>query len=94
MLTRNLGTSYVTTEKSDIDDINIISTCPGHPSTTWKTPTRLAYKRENLRLHCNKWGFEVEPKLTSYSWTKLLLDKNAPAGDYDDRLFLICPDAA
>jgi len=84
MLTINLGIAYVTTDKSDIDDINIISTWPGHQSTTWKAPTRLAYKRENSGLHCNKWGFEVDPKLTSYSWTKLLLDKNAPMGDYDD----------
>jgi hypothetical protein len=85
MLIMNLGIVYVTTDKSDIDDINIISTWPGHSnSTTWKTPTRLAYKRENPGLDCNKWGFEVDPKLTSYSWTKLLLDKNAPVGDHDD----------
>jgi len=79
-----LGISYVTTDKSDIDDINIITTWPGHQSTTWKTPTRLAYKRENTGLHSNKWGFEVDSKLKSYSWTKLLLDKNAPVGDYDE----------
>ncbi|TAQ85429.1 hypothetical protein B7494_g6250 [Chlorociboria aeruginascens] len=78
------GISYVTTDKNDIDDINIISSWPGELRTAWKTPTRIAYKQENKTLGCNKWGFEVDPKLISYSWTKLLLDKNAAQGDYDD----------
>jgi hypothetical protein len=76
--------SYVTTDKRDIDDIVTISTWPGEPRTTWKTPTRIAYKQENVKLSSNKWGFEVHPKLISYSWTKLLLDKNAIAGEFDD----------
>lgn len=76
--------SYVTTDKSDIDDIVIISTWPGEQHTCWKTPTRIAYKEENPKLTSNKWGFEVNPKLKSYSWTKLLLDKNARAGEFDD----------
>jgi hypothetical protein len=79
-----VGVSYVTTDKSDIDDINIISTWPGETHTSWKTPTRIAYKKENPQLQSDKWGFEVNPKLTSYSWTKLLLDKNAAAAQYDD----------
>jgi molecular chaperone DnaK (HSP70) len=85
MLTQSaLGVSYVTTDKSDIDDINIISKWPGEAHTSWKTPTRIAYKKENPQLQSDKWGFEVNPKLTSYSWTKLLLDKNAAAAQYDD----------
>ncbi len=40
--------------------------------------------RENLQIQSNKWGFEVYPKLISYSWTKLLLDKNAAVGEHDD----------
>lgn len=83
-LTNDLGVSYVTTDKSDMDDINIISAWPGEVHTSWKTPTRIAYQRENPKLQSNKWGFEVHSKLTSYSWTKLLLDKNAAAGEYDD----------
>lgn len=74
----------MTTDKRDIDDINIINTWPGEPTTTYKTPTRIAYKRENPKIQSNKWGFEVYPKLVSYSWTKLLLDRNAAAGEYDD----------
>lgn len=50
----------------------------------WKTPTRIAYARENPQIQSNKWGFEVNPRLISYSWTKLLLDKNAATGEYDD----------
>ncbi|KAF4634009.1 hypothetical protein G7Y89_g4107 [Cudoniella acicularis] len=78
------GVSYVTTDKSDIDDINIISSWPGDSSASWKTPTRIAYSKNNPTIKSNKWGFEVYPKLTSYSWTKLLLDKNAAVGDHDD----------
>jgi hypothetical protein len=81
------GVSYVTTDKSSkssIDDIKIISTWPGDPYGSWKTPTRIAYSRENPKIGTNKWGFEVYPKLTSYSWTKLLLDKNAAVGEHDD----------
>jgi hypothetical protein len=79
-----LGVSYVTTDKSDIDDINIITKWPGDTHTSWKTPTRIAYKKENSSIESNKWGFEVNAKLISYSWTKLLLDKNAAAAQYDD----------
>lgn len=79
---------YVTTDKSDINDIHIITKWPGDAHTSWKTPTRIAYKKENPQLQSDKWGFEVTPKLTSYSWKKLLLDKNAAAARYDDpRLF-------
>ncbi|KFZ02938.1 hypothetical protein V502_11372 [Pseudogymnoascus sp. VKM F-4520 (FW-2644)] len=78
------GVSFVTTDKSSIDDINIISTWPGDPYGSWKTPTRIAYSAENPKISTNKWGFDVYPKLKSYSWTKLLLDKNAAIGEHDD----------
>jgi hypothetical protein len=79
-----LGVSYVTTDKSDIGDINIITKWPGDTLISWKTPTRIAYKKENSSLQSNKWGFEVNSKLISYSWTKLLLDKKAVVTQYDD----------
>ncbi|MCJ1265191.1 hypothetical protein MMC22_005066 [Lobaria immixta] len=81
------GVSYVTSDKSGVEDINIISTWPGTGKDvpgTWKTPTRIAYRTENPELNGNKWGFEVGPKLRSYSWTKLLLDRHAETGDFDD----------
>ncbi|KAH7411293.1 Hsp70 family protein-like protein [Cadophora sp. MPI-SDFR-AT-0126] len=78
------GISYVTTDKSCIEDINIISTWPGGAHSAWKTPTRIAYASENPQMKNNKWGFEVHPKFRSYSWTKLLLDQNATLGEHDD----------
>lgn len=76
--------SYVTTEKSGLDDIKIITSWPGEQGSSSKTPTRIAYARENSLIQSNKWGFEVHPKLISYSWTKLLLDNNATVGEHDD----------
>jgi hypothetical protein len=78
------GVSYVSTEKNDIDDIIVISNWPGGGNFQTKTPTRIAYASENSRIQSNRWGFDVGPKLTSYSWTKLLLDKNAARGKHDD----------
>ncbi|KAI9643143.1 hypothetical protein NHQ30_008878 [Ciborinia camelliae] len=78
------GVSYVTTDKTGIEDITIMSPWPGDPHVSWKTPTRIAYSRENSKLQNNKWGFEVSSKLISYSWTKLLLDKNAAVRAHDD----------
>jgi molecular chaperone DnaK (HSP70) len=49
----------------------------------WKTPSVIAYGEEN-KFPGIKWGFMVEPGMVSYSWTNLLLDKNAPKGKYDD----------
>lgn len=78
------GVSYVTTDKVGLENITIMSPWPGDPHVSWKTPTRIAYSRENSSLTNNKWGFEVNSKLISYSWTKLLLDKNAAARKHDD----------
>lgn len=78
------GVSYVTTEKSGLDDIKIITSWPGEQGSSSKTPTRIAYARENPQIQSNKWGFEVHPRLISYSWTKLLLDKNAAVAEHDD----------
>ncbi|KAM0129318.1 hypothetical protein ACHAP3_007821 [Botrytis cinerea] len=78
------GVSYVTSDKDGIEDITIMSPWPGDPHVSWKTPTRIAYSQENSSLKNNKWGFEVNPKMISYSWTKLLLDKNAATKEHDD----------
>ncbi|CAG8949948.1 hypothetical protein HYFRA_00004279 [Hymenoscyphus fraxineus] len=78
------GVSYVTTDKSGLDDINIVTSWPGEQGTSSKTPTRISYSAENPSITSNKWGFQVHPRLISYSWTKLLLDKNAAVGEHDD----------
>ena len=49
---------------------------------SWKTPSRLAYKEEN-ESRSNAWGFEVLPRMKSYTWMKLLLDPDL-ATKYDD----------
>lgn len=74
----------MTTDMSDLDDIIVMNWPGSGGATLLKTPTRLAYARENPSITTNRWGFDVHPKLISYSWTKLLLDKNAIPGEHDD----------
>jgi hypothetical protein len=65
----------------------IISSWPGptkNTETIFKTPSRIAYPSENRRIGNQRWGFQVEPGMTAYSWTKLLLDRNTPLTKYDD----------
>lgn len=72
--------------ESDQNDILTMQTWPGDGRDRdfeWKTPTVIAYGNEN-NFTGVRWGFMVEPGMASYSWTKLLLDKNAPGGKYDD----------
>lgn len=79
------GVSYVTSDKTSIDDINVIRTWPGRDGE-WKTPTRIAYAYENakVKLTQDAWGYQVEPNMTSCSWTKLLLDHGAKVTKHDD----------
>lgn len=74
---------------SGLSDIILISTWPG-PSrdteTVFKALSRIAYASENnSRVTTNRWGYQVEPGMLSYSWTKLLLDQGTPLTQYDDR---------
>lgn len=77
----------MSTDKHDINDIVVINSWPG-PSrdteTVFKAPSRIAYASENQSIKFDKWGFQVEPGMTAYSWTKLLLDKHTPRTKYDD----------
>ncbi|KAJ6024300.1 hypothetical protein N7540_005097 [Penicillium herquei] len=72
------GVSYVDSSKNHIDDITVIRTWPGptrEADEVCKTPSRIAYERENPSLSNGAaWGYQVEPKMKSYSWMKLLLD--------------------
>jgi hypothetical protein len=77
-----LGVSYVTSNQTEISDIVVLRAWPGFDGN-WKTPTRIAYGREN-GFNGNKWGFEIEPNMKAYSWTKLLLDDSAAKSKYDD----------
>ncbi|KAF7169279.1 hypothetical protein CNMCM5623_002075 [Aspergillus felis] len=82
------GASYVSSKGSGLSDIILISTWPG-PSrdteTVFKAPSRIAYAAENnSRVTTDRWGYQVEPGMSSYSWTKLLLDQGTPLTQYDD----------
>lgn len=71
---------------SDADPC-VITTWPSTGRDTdhvFKTPSTIAYPEENRKIGKQRWGFQVEPGLKFYSWTKLLLDKNAPLTKYDD----------
>jgi molecular chaperone DnaK (HSP70) len=81
------GVSYVTSDKTSIDDIDVIRTWPGDGRPVegnWKTPTVIAYGAENRSANRNHWGYEVRRGMTSCSWTKLLLDTSAETAEFDD----------
>ena len=89
-LTRRLGISYIdSTNTADctLKDVCDIRTFPGpgkESDSVWKTPSRIAYEYQNEGITGNQWGFQVTPKMISYSWTKLMLDKNARVSEFDD----------
>ncbi|KAL4806050.1 actin-like ATPase domain-containing protein [Aspergillus unguis] len=81
------GASYVSSKGKDLSDIVLISTWPGpsrETETVLKAPSRIAYAVENARVAKDRWGYQVEPGMVAYSWTKLLLDQNVPLTQYDD----------
>ena len=63
----------------------IIDKWPNYGPSEPKAPTRIAYASENLdKIDEDQWGFSASSGLKSYSWTKLLLDKDASPSSYDD----------
>ncbi len=81
------GVSYVTSDKTSIDDIDVIRTWPGDGRPVegnWKTPTVIAYGAENRSASRNHWGYEVRRGMVSCSWTKLLLDTSVETTEFDD----------
>ncbi|EED23507.1 Hsp70 family protein [Talaromyces stipitatus ATCC 10500] len=82
------GLSYVSTEKKDINDIVVVNTWPGparDADHVEKAPSRIAYPNENTDMESPRWGYQVEPGMTAYSWTKLLLEQRMPLGGYEDQ---------
>lgn len=80
------GVSYVASDKTSIDDIDVYRSWPGHGRPVegnWKTPTVIAYGVENKGSR-NLWGYEVKPGMISCSWTKLMLDNSAETAEFDD----------
>ena len=77
----------MSTEKNDIDDIVVVNTWPGPSRASdhvLKAPSRIAYPNENTGIESPQWGYQVQPGMTAYSWTKLLLEKRMPLGGYED----------
>lgn len=63
----------------------IIDRWPNCGPSEPKAPTRIAYASENWsKITEDQWGFSAGSGLKSYSWTKLLLDKDASPSSYDD----------
>jgi hypothetical protein len=78
--------SYVRSNASSFNDIQVISDWPGHRYTTYKAPSTIAYASENNRLFWDVWGYEVPAGARCYTWTKLLLDKDTLPTAHDDPL--------
>lgn len=72
--------------KCSPDKITVLNEWPGERHRTEdKCPSKIAYASEN-DLPRNNWGYEVQAKHVSYSWWKLLLDKNTKRTDFDHPL--------
>lgn len=82
------GVSYIdSSSRSTTKDVHNIRTFPGpgrDADAVWKTPSRIAYSNENKDCTTNQFGFQVKPNMTSYSWTKLLLDAGSRRTEFDD----------
>ncbi|KAF1995081.1 hsp70-like protein [Amniculicola lignicola CBS 123094] len=82
------GLCFALSNAADFNDIRPWCKWPGGPTENneylQKAPSRVAYASENSDLDQDAWGYEIEPGMTTYSWTKLLLDGSAVATEYDD----------
>ncbi|RFU79499.1 hsp70 family [Trichoderma arundinaceum] len=82
------GLSFALSNAADFKDIFPWTKYPGSSSHSAehcvKAPTRVAFMDENPELDENAWGYQVEPGMKTYAWTKLLLDKSALMSEYDD----------
>ncbi|KAK4079792.1 hypothetical protein Trihar35433_897 [Trichoderma harzianum] len=82
------GLSFALSNATDFKDIFPWTKYPGSSSHSAehsvKAPTRVAFMDENPELDNNAWGYQVEPGMKTYAWTKLLLDKSSLISEYDD----------
>ena len=82
------GISFAISTAADFKDIHAWTAYPGAASHNSehceKAPSWVAFASENEDLDENAWGYQVEPGMTTYAWTKLLLDDSALPTEYDD----------
>lgn len=74
------------TSNKNSSDIVIPYRWQNQADNSWKCPTSIAYRQENLNLNRNQWGFEIGPGVKQYVWTKLLLDSHTRLEQHDDPL--------
>ncbi|RSL72961.1 hypothetical protein CEP53_000914 [Fusarium sp. AF-6] len=83
------GLSFAMSTATDFKDIKAWTAYPGaasHQSEHCeKAPSLVSFDDENGgKDGRDLWGYQVEPGMKSYAWTKLLLDGSARASEYDD----------
>ncbi|KAF5669335.1 hsp70 [Fusarium circinatum] len=82
------GLSFALSNAADFKDIHPWTKYPGSATHiaehSHKAPSWVAFKDENPDLDENAWGYQIEPGMKTYAWTKLLLDDQALATEYDD----------
>ncbi|KAK8161374.1 hsp70-like protein [Phyllosticta citrichinensis] len=80
------GVAYGSTA-GDAQDLEIITNWPDSSGASYKTPTKIAYHDENIDEDGgeDKWGFQVNARLNSYTWFKLLLNTDLDPNKYDDK---------
>lgn len=83
------GVSFAMSTATDFKEIKPWTAYPGASSHRSehceKAPSLIAFADENEEeLSQNLWGYQVEPGMRAYAWTKLLLDSSAIASEYDD----------
>ena len=81
------GLSFVSAVNCDARDIQVVTDWAGgvrKNEQLEKVPSKYAYALENEGLSDDKWGYEVEPWMKSYSFTKLLLDDHASRTEFDN----------
>ena len=75
---------------TDHRDIHVWSKYPGigqrGAENSCKAPTVIALPQDNeaFGLEEAAWGYEIDPGMKTYSWTKLLLDDDTKRTKYDD----------
>lgn len=72
--------------QADTDSIRLITSWPPGVTSGFDTPSLISYTHNG---EPPLWGYQVEPGMQSYAWTKLLLDRNIQHGDFDDEMLRV-----
>ncbi|MCJ1432673.1 hypothetical protein MMC27_002030 [Xylographa pallens] len=79
------GFAFATSHSTGIENIEVVTSWPGNVAGyREKVPSQIAYQAENNTLDEDTWGYAIPSNASKHCWTKLLLDQNARATEYDD----------